>query len=287
MSTPSIEEIILTDDRRGVSSLKSFMPNNYCSRAAELILDSPGKALIATGFYILAAEAAETDGPPGAVVIGKALESIGFKVSYVTDLHCEKILGALADPRADVVNFPIESYSKSKKHAKELLDHIKPTVAISVERCGFDGNGLYLNMHGMDISGYTAKLDYLFIGQANTVGIGDGGNEIGMGNLAPHVLNVPSLVDSPCTTTTSELIISSVSNWGAYGLVTAISKLTNLDLLISVEEEQSLVKKASEMGAVDSISLKTEPRVDGFDLDSNSGTLNTLHKFLESSTSVT
>ena len=40
-----------------------------------------------TGFYILAAEAAETDGPPGAIVIGNALQSIGYEVVYVTDRY--------------------------------------------------------------------------------------------------------------------------------------------------------------------------------------------------------
>ena len=275
-----IEQIILSKDRRGISLLKKFLENGYCERAALQVLNNPGRVIITTGFFILAAKAPETDGPPGAVIIGKAMESIGFKVTYVTDLYCSAILKSLAGPKAEVINFPIESHISSKKHAEELINRINPTVTISVERCGFDKSGRYLNMHNKDISDYTAKLDYLFIGQENTVGIGDGGNEIGMGNLASHLLNHPSLIQSPCTTTTTELIISSVSNWGAYGLVTAMSQIVNKNLLLPVADEQALVRTACEMGAVDSMSLKPEPKVDGFNIEDNVTILESLHELL-------
>ena len=73
----SIEDIILDRDRRGIAALRPHVPADFCDRAAELVLDKPGTVLIATGFYILAAAAPETDGPPGAVAIGRALEALG------------------------------------------------------------------------------------------------------------------------------------------------------------------------------------------------------------------
>ena len=60
-------------------------------------------------------------------------------------------------------------------------------------------------MRGQDTSEYHAKLDYIFLHHGTTVGIGDGGNEIGMGNLAEHIPSVEQLPNEPCVTTVSHL----------------------------------------------------------------------------------
>ena len=73
----TIEDIILRFDKRGMTPLRPHLPEDYCTRAARCILDAPGRALIGTGFYITRAGATETDGPPGAYFIGKALEALG------------------------------------------------------------------------------------------------------------------------------------------------------------------------------------------------------------------
>ena len=103
-------------------------------------------------------------------------------------------------------------------------------------------------MHGQDISPYNARIDYLFFNHLATVGIGDGGNEIGMGNLASVITTVPSLVKIPCVTTTTKLIASSVSNWGGYGLVAALSRQRGKNLLPSVEAEQDPPQQLSPAG---------------------------------------
>ena len=57
-----IEDIVLQDDIRGMTALKPHMPSGYMDACANLLLDHPGKVLIVTGFYIMAAKATETDG---------------------------------------------------------------------------------------------------------------------------------------------------------------------------------------------------------------------------------
>ena len=42
-------------------------------------------------------------------------------------------------------------------------------------------------MRNQDISDNTAKIDCLFGLHHKTIGIGDGGNEIGMGNIETHI----------------------------------------------------------------------------------------------------
>ena len=276
----TIEDIILDRDQRGISALREHLPRDFCDQAATLILDHPGTAVIVTGFYILTAKATETDGPPGAIVIGDALQSIGYDVVYVTDRYTAPLMMATAGSGARVVDFPIADDEASKKHADELLAELNPSVLIAIERCGLTSEGLYRNMLGNDITQYNARVDHLFSNHPYTVGIGDGGNEIGMGNLAHVITTVPSLVKIPCITTTTRLIITSVSNWGGYGLVAALSKQKGKNLLPSVEAEQELIKRTVNMGAVDGITTKSVYKVDGFTLEENSQTVERLHELL-------
>ena len=101
-----------------------------------------------------------------------------------------------------------------------------------------------------------------------------------MGNLASVIPSVPTLVRLPCVTRTTKLVISSVSNWGGYGLVAAISRRKGRDLLPSVEAEREMVKRIVDLGAVDGMSQQTQYMVDGFSLEENSQTLRALHKLL-------
>ena len=277
----SIEDIILDRDRRGISALRPHLPDDFCEQAAAVVLENPGTAIVVTGFYILAAKAAETDGPPGAIVIGDALQSLGYDVVYVTDRYTASLMSSVVGSRARVVDFPIADDAESKRFAQELLAELNPSVLIAIERCGLTSEGAYRNMHGQDITPYNARVDHLFSDQPATVGIGDGGNEIGMGNLASIIPTVPTLVKIPCITTTTRLITASVSNWGGYGLVAAMSKLQGKNLLPSVEAEQDLVKRTVNMGAVDGMSTKAEYKVDGFTLEENSEALIQLHQYLE------
>lgn len=273
----SIEDIILDRDRRGLSKLRDHLSPDFCHQAASLILDRPGTAVIATGFYILAGGGAETDGPPGAIAIGNALLSLGYEVVYVTDKYTVPFIEGHG---ARVVDFPITDDETSRKFARELLNELDPSVLIAIERCGLTHESLYRNMHGQDITAYNARIDHLFMDFPYSVGIGDGGNEIGMGSLVHEIPKIPTLVKLPCVTSTTRLIVTSVSNWGGYGLVAAISTQKSKNLLPSVESEQELVKSMVDMGAVDGFTNKQEYKVDGFTLEENSITLTRLHELL-------
>ena len=278
----SIEDIILDRDRRGISALRPHVPDDFCSQAAGLVLEHPGKALIVTGFYILDAGITETDGPPGAIVIGDALQSIGYEVVYVTDVHTSPVMTAVLGPEGRVIDFPIVDAEASERFAKQVLAEEEPSILISIERCGLTEEGRFRNMHGREITEYNAKTDYLFSEHPVSVGIGDGGNEIGMGNLASIIPSIPSLVRLPCVTTVTKLVISSVSNWGGYGLVASMSLLKGENLLPSVEAEQDLLKRTVDAGAVDGMSKKQEYKVDGFTMEENSEVVAELHEYLAS-----
>ena len=276
MPTATIEDIILQRDQRGVSELRQFLPSDYCHQAAQYVLDHPGTTLITTGFYIVSGKAAETDGPPGALAIGRALETLGRRVIYVTDHYTNKIMQRLAGPDAEIEDFPITTIEKSTEFSKEILARYNPALLISIERCAPSRDGLYRNMRAIDITDHTARIDTLFGLHQFTIGIGDGGNEIGMGNVLSKILDRPHLHADPATTPVQRLVISSVSNWGGYGLVAALSKLSGRDLLPLVEEEANWVRTCVELGAVDGFSGEAKEYVDGFDLEAYGLTLTDL-----------
>jgi hypothetical protein len=281
MTTPmaTIEDIILDRDRRGISALRTHLPDDFCGQAARLILDNPGHVLICTGFYILGAKAPETDGPPGAYFLGKALDALGFSTTYVTDRYSAFLFDGLV-PADSVVEFPITDVPTSEKFADDLLARLQPSVVVSIERCGATASGDYLNMRGVDISQYNAKLDYLVLHHSATVGVGDGGNEIGMGSLAEHIPGVDTLPDDPTVTPVDRLVLASVSNWGAYGIIAAMSELSKLNLLPAVESEEEVIRHMVDLGAVDGIEVRPVYSVDGFPLEENRVTLGRLHAYL-------
>jgi len=127
------------------------------------------------------------------------------------------------------------------------------------------------------VSAETAQVDALFERGIPSVGIGDGGNEIGMGNVASAVAACGKLVPDPCVTRVSNLVIASVSNWGGYGLVAALSSLVGRDLLPSVDEERRLVERTAALGAVDGTTGEADGKVDGFGPEVTAEILGDLH----------
>ena len=268
---------MLEQDRRGVSALRPSLPPDFCLLAARFIQDHPGPAIITTGFYIRTAGAAETDGPPGAIAIGRALQAQGRQVTYVSDRYGVPHLEQEQTRGAKVVDFPIAGVEESRAYADKLLAQFQPGLVISIERCGASRDGLYRNMRSLDITQHTARVDFLFKDALATIGIGDGGNEIGMGNVYDEVVRVPSLVPDPAATRVSRLLIASVSNWGGYGLVAALSLLAKRDLLLTSQEEAAIVEAMVARGAVDGISGENKPFVDAFPPEVTATLINELH----------
>ena len=272
----TIEEIILDFDKRGMLALRPHMASDFCEQAAQFVVDHPGHTVIVTGFYVLMAGKPETDGPPGAIAIGNALMALDRKVTYVTDGCTAPVLRQWAGA-AEVVEFPVTGVEESKRHASELLAQLQPELLISIERCGRNRSDEYLNMRGRSITDNTARVDYLFDGSVPSVGIGDGGNEIGMGNLVDVIPSVDSLPDDPAISRVDRLVIASVSNWGGYGLVAAISRLVGRNLLPTADSESSMVQGMVDAGAVDGTTGDAVPTVDNFSMDENGALLARLH----------
>jgi len=272
----SIEEIILQYSRRGMMEIRDCVPEHYCSEAAREILSwKRGTVLLTTGFYV--GGFAETDGPMGTMALARALKRLGFSPVIVTDRYCE---GYFETEGIRTVYLDLDA---DDADAAKLLDRLQPVGLISVERCGRDSNGVYANMRGIDISSETAPCDALFLaayGKIPTIGVGDGGNEIGMGNVAWAVEQRLSL--TPAQIKADILVIATVSNWGAYGIVAALAEQTGISLLLSFREAEKFLLRTVEMGSVDGISHEHVARVDGFGMDTEQEIIDGLQSHIAS-----
>jgi D-glutamate cyclase len=132
------------------------------------------------------------------------------------------------------------------------------------------------NMRGECIDAHTAPLHRLFELAANrgsirTIGIGDGGNEIGMGSIPWHELHRrlsgPGAARVPCRIATDWTIVAGVSNWGGQALAAATLLLANkVDAARSWttdQQHQALERLVTEGPAVDGITRLQQPTVDG------------------------
>lgn len=275
----TIEDIILWDDRRGMSELRRFLPPDFVSEAARFVLSHRGRVLIVTGFLIEHAGAPETDGPPGAAALGEALGRLDYDVVYVTDRFSRGVVEAVVD-NGRVVEFPLAGHDESDTFARDLLRDTRPSLVVAIERAGLLGDGTYRNVRGVDFTGRNAKTDYLFRHAPASVGIGDGGNEIGMGNLREAMAGIAGLPADPCVTTTDRLIVASCSNWGAYGLVASLARMTGQSLLPTVERGYDWVRRAVEAGAVEGFSGEAKDWVDGRTPEEDARCLHDLHALL-------
>jgi hypothetical protein len=253
--------------------------------AAARALYRGGRALLTTGFA-LGPGLPETDGPPGTAVLGRALRRLGSEVIYVTDAvtvpPLEAALKVLGES-ADIVTFHATAAGAGET-ARRLLAEYAPAFLVAVERPGRTAKGDYLSMHAESVRDWNGPLDALFLAGAPrggrrpvTIGVGDGGNEIGMGNVHARVARVSAMARRfVSVVTVDHLVVAGTSNWGAYGIVAELSRLAGRDLLHSSDEEQAMVVACVQAGAVDGVTRRAEPTVDRLPSGAHTGILELL-----------
>lgn len=244
-----IENILVERNLRGMKDLQPQLIPGYCLRAAKVLQNIKGTVLIGTGFPVV--DTFETDGPVGALILYRALEILGATPVLVCGTPMANAFQH--DYRTCVISIGKKDIGLAE--AKRALTHYNPQAIISIERPGLAENGCYHNMRGEDISARSACFDF-FMDEATcpTIAIGDGGNEIGMGNVKEFLAQLDIV---PAVTQCDELIISDVSNWGVYGILAFLSLWSKHDLLSETCPEQVL-KYISNLGSVDGVTRKNE-----------------------------
>ena len=226
------------------------------------------RVVLVTGFVPQPGSAAETDGPSGTVVLGRALRRLGASVRYLADPPVLPILRAclraLGEPR-DLLPVPGLTAAAATVAARLCAD-FGPTHLIAIERPGRAADGGYYNLRGRSVAALNAPLDRLFVRPlpgVETIGVGDGGNEIGMGRVRAGVCrDVPRGARIASVVRTDHLVVAGTSNWGAWGLAAALGLLAGRDLLHTSAEEQRLTRAMIAAGAVEGITGARRPSVD-------------------------
>jgi hypothetical protein len=252
-----IEDIILTHSARGMDRVRGALREGYCERAARLIFANRQRVLIGTGFPV--GGSFETDGPIGAIGLYRVLEALGGEPVF----GCAPPISNVLCRQYRTCEIPILDWDASLPLADRVLGQVRPSAIVSVERPGVAADGRYYNMRGQDISDHLAKFDVFCIRCAcPTIGVGDGGNEIGMGNIHPHL---SQLSITPSVTACTELVIATVSNWGVYGIIGAMSLELGRDLFRCFDPGLILADLVR-FGAVDGKTGHAECTEDGFPL---------------------
>lgn len=224
---------------------------SFLERAAHELLENTDRVLIVTGFPIPPLDIPETDGPPGALALYFGIEEMGGRAEILTYPEVE---GALKGAGVRFTREPIlERY----------------TLLIGVETPGRAEDWRYYSMSGREVK--AKPYDGLFIDAHElgipTIGIGDGGNEVGMGNIRPLVEEyIPLGRKIASAVGAKHLVLSAISNWGAYGLLAQASLAFGKNLLRGWDERETL-KALVDAGIIDGVVKKAAMSVDGVSVD--------------------
>ena len=273
-----IERLIQTDVGRNIGPLCDAARGGLWSAAWALAAARPCRVGLITGFYVPAGTppAAETDGPVGTALLAKGLVACSVPCRLATDEPCRSACEvALRAAGASEVAVDAVAIGEPLTSLVESWRASGITHAISIERCGRSADGAPRNMRGLDIGSYTAPLDDLFAaGPWDTIAVGDGGNEIGMGALpraliAQYVTHGETIA---CVTPARQLIVAGVSHWGAYALIGALAVLRAdwharlIDCLDEALDRRVLEAMLADGPAVDGVSRVQALTIDHLDL---------------------
>jgi hypothetical protein len=277
-----IETMIQRDVGRGMDAVFPAARGGLWGATRALAAVTAPRIGLITGFFVPSADppAAETDGPAGAALMALAFTRAGLSCRLATDTICQSACRVALDA-AGAGAVPIETVAPggTVDSLVDLWRHEGIDWAIAIERCGPAADGCMRNMRGADISAYAAPLDRLFsAGPWRTIGIGDGGNEIGMGCL-PVVPGVPLGEAIRCVVPADFLIAAGVSHWGAYALLAALALLRrdwSAAMLGGLDPAGDLAVIEAMVGAgpaVDGVSLRREATIDGLPMVVHQGVL--------------
>lgn len=250
----AIEELMVARNLRNMQVARAALPPDYYLRAARQLRDSHGVVIIGTGFPVT--DTFETDGPVGAIALYNALQALGAEPV----IACGPPLSDAIAADYRVLHLRARDLASAEEEAAAQLHRLQPTAVISIERPGLAEDGRYYNMRGEDITERCAYFDpFLTLASCPTIAIGDGGNEIGMGNIGAAIA---TLDIRAAVTRCDELLVADVSNWGAYGLIALLAKWSGRDLLADISP-LDILDYLSARGSVDGVTRKNTLTEDG------------------------
>lgn len=272
------------------------------ARKLSTVVKPRDAVVIATGFperAWIARPIVETDGPPAAATLARSLYTAFSAIPVILidepfvpimeatcrgagmvpiDLqYFENVKREGGYQAVFVVGMPL-SRDKGRRLSDELLARLQPSALIAIERPGRNEHGVYHQVGGQRIpDDAVADMDHIFIRARTsgifTAGVGDGGNEIGMGVIGSSlasILPVTRKCKCPCgggsaaTTEVDILLTGTCSNWAVTALEGAIALATGKrHALHTTDVDRRTLEACSSAGAIDGgVNYNTDPAVD-------------------------
>lgn len=241
--------------------------------ACRSIAEHPNPVVaIFTGFWIPTATppAFETDGPLGVQLLDMALMAHGITSCVIAEAPIQKWY-----------------HDPSQPYSPRPVTHL-----ITCERPGPTSDGTFRTMRGLDITAAHDEVHRMYDrirseDRPVTIGIGDGGNEIGMGSVSCETMgkNIANADRVRCVIDCDFLIVAGVSNWGAYALAAGVSILRGgplpLEFYDSEPERSILERMVEHVPLVDGVTGRQEATVDGLPWDVYAAPLLRIREILE------
>jgi len=278
--------------------------------------------MIFTGFTIPNATppSPETDGPPGALFLAHSFIELGYRPLLVTEANGLACLQAGLShlgiqSKAAVMESPVLDDPNYAENILEKAENLVGTIShlIAIEKCRPshtlgtiepsekdsylqqtepNERGQTLTMSCRNITTINAPVHKLFDPiftakhKLTTIGIGDGGNEIGMGNIPWQVIadNINHGARIACSTKVNHLIVTGVSNWGGYavGALALYEKSENLSQILTMHADGKLIDTMVRDGKlVDGRKGIPDNSVDGLDWQIHANVIRTIGQILE------
>ena len=284
------------------------------AREIKEAVDKNDVVLIMTGFRTPPLFITETDGPLGAASLARAIDiclggrpviitepedtslrileavvrGVGLSVVPIKEIskesyrHCASVIGFTLDEE------------KAREEAKKLLDELNPSAVIAIEKAGRNSKNVYHNQSGLDVSKYHAKVEHIIIEAQKrgilTVGIGDGGNEVGMGVIEDVVRRyVPYGRECQCpckggiaaASKVDVLVTAVIANWGGYALSGMLARMCDRpEGLHTQENEELMFTLAVSEGAIDGDKGIVAKSADNVEIDIHKSVLALIRQIL-------
>ncbi len=257
---------------------------------------------------------AETDGPPGALYLAKVLDLLEIETAIVTDRPARPLVEAgcrLMDLASSTVHEVPRSTNEQHdgdfdawmrkflssdwshliaierpgpSHTSDSIRAQRRTSPAPMERflqvVPPEDRDACHTMRGDVIDAQTAPAHRLFdaIQSSNlpiaTIGIGDGGNELGMGSFLWEDL-VEAIATGEgariaCRVASDFALLAGTSNWGGYALALAVARLRGLhanDHCLTPAGQAEIIAAMIAAGGVDGRTRQGESTVDGLAME--------------------
>jgi hypothetical protein len=253
----------------------------------------------------------ETDGPMGAAALARALDvGLGAKPILLSEeRNMDPVIASaegvglavlpeeIFDARGGCalsITLPL-GLDAGAKSAAEIFAKHAPKAVIFIEKLGPNEKGVAHTITGTPRPPEIMAAAHLFADMAKqrnvlSIGIGDGGNEIGCGNIHEAVQRVqprgkvartPGDGGVATVVKCDHLVFASVSNWGAYGIAAALGGLLDKPTALhDADAELRMLERCVAAGAMDGAYARLIPYVDGANAAVQTSIITILHQIV-------